>query len=162
MNPCPCGSELEYNTCCQPIISGEKLAKTPEEVMRSRYSAFSEIELDYLKESLHPDHRNDYDEESVRSWSVNSEWEKLEIVNSEINEDGITGNVEFIAHFSQNDQQVVHHELATFEKMDDKWYFVDGNPVVAKPVKRETPKVGRNQPCPCGSGKKYKKCCGKN
>lgn len=28
-------------------------------------------------------------------------------------------------------------------------------------VKRETPKVGRNEPCPCGSGKKFKKCCGK-
>jgi len=31
----------------------------------------------------------------------------------------------------------------------------------AKPV-RTTPKVGRNDPCPCGSGKKYKQCCGKN
>jgi preprotein translocase subunit SecA len=29
------------------------------------------------------------------------------------------------------------------------------------PVKRKTPKVGRNQPCPCGSGKKYKHCCGR-
>ena len=32
----------------------------------------------------------------------------------------------------------------------------------AQPVKRQTPKVGRNDPCPCGSGKKYKRCCGKN
>ena len=31
-----------------------------------------------------------------------------------------------------------------------------------KPVSRATPKVGRNDPCPCGSGKKYKNCCGKN
>jgi preprotein translocase subunit SecA len=30
----------------------------------------------------------------------------------------------------------------------------------AKPV-RTGPKVGRNDPCPCGSGKKYKQCCGK-
>ena len=30
------------------------------------------------------------------------------------------------------------------------------------PIKREAPKVGRNDPCPCGSGKKYKNCCGKN
>ena len=29
-------------------------------------------------------------------------------------------------------------------------------------VRRETPKVGRNDPCPCGSGKKYKHCCGRN
>ncbi|MCS7033471.1 MAG: SEC-C metal-binding domain-containing protein [Phycisphaerae bacterium] len=29
-------------------------------------------------------------------------------------------------------------------------------------IVRETPRVGRNDPCPCGSGKKYKKCCGVN
>jgi preprotein translocase subunit SecA len=34
--------------------------------------------------------------------------------------------------------------------------------VVVKQIKLETPKVGRNDPCPCGSGKKYKKCCGKD
>jgi preprotein translocase subunit SecA len=33
---------------------------------------------------------------------------------------------------------------------------------VTKPVKREVPKVGRNDPCPCNSGKKYKNCCGKS
>ena len=32
----------------------------------------------------------------------------------------------------------------------------------SKTVRRETPKVGRNEPCPCGSGKKYKHCCGRN
>ncbi len=31
----------------------------------------------------------------------------------------------------------------------------------AATIKRETAKVGRNDPCPCGSGKKYKKCCGR-
>jgi hypothetical protein len=31
----------------------------------------------------------------------------------------------------------------------------------ARPIVREEPKVGRNAPCPCGSGRKYKKCCGK-
>lgn len=34
--------------------------------------------------------------------------------------------------------------------------------VAAKPVQRKTAKVGRNDPCPCGSGKKYKNCCGRN
>ena len=31
-----------------------------------------------------------------------------------------------------------------------------------KPVQRKNEKVGRNDPCPCGSGKKYKNCCGRN
>ena len=33
--------------------------------------------------------------------------------------------------------------------------------VPPKPFIRDQPKIGRNDPCPCGSGKKYKKCCGK-
>jgi preprotein translocase subunit SecA len=36
-----------------------------------------------------------------------------------------------------------------------------GEVAVAKPVTRDQPKVGRNEPCPCGSGKKYKHCHGK-
>ena len=30
------------------------------------------------------------------------------------------------------------------------------------PITRETPKIGRNDPCICGNGRKFKKCCGKN
>ena len=37
---------------------------------------------------------------------------------------------------------------------------VGGDDAVVKTVRREEPKVGRNDPCPCGSGKKYKKCHG--
>jgi preprotein translocase subunit SecA len=36
-----------------------------------------------------------------------------------------------------------------------------GNNAPQAPVKRDSSKVGRNDPCPCGSGKKYKDCCGK-
>jgi preprotein translocase subunit SecA len=32
---------------------------------------------------------------------------------------------------------------------------------VRQPLLRQGPKVGRNDPCPCGSGKKFKQCCGK-
>ena len=35
-----------------------------------------------------------------------------------------------------------------------------GEAVKVETVRREEPKTGRNNPCPCGSGKKYKKCCG--
>jgi uncharacterized protein len=35
-----------------------------------------------------------------------------------------------------------------------------GGSMAAQPLRRDTPKVGRNDPCPCGSGRKFKKCCG--
>ena len=67
--------------------------------------------------------------------------------------------MEFVASFKQDGQDYVHHELASFRKVDGRWAYVDGilDPKTG-PVKVE--KVGRNDPCPCGSGKKFKKCCG--
>ena len=59
-------------------------------------------------------------------------------------------------------REIAHHRKAaeaTFRKDEGKWRFVDGEMVKPKPVRREATKVGRNDPCPCGSGKKYKKCC---
>jgi SEC-C motif-containing protein len=64
-----------------------------------------------------------------------------------------------------------HHEVSSFRKSDSgQWYFVEGDSHTHaegeghhhKPqtVQREGPKIGRNDPCVCGSGKKYKKCCG--
>jgi len=63
---------------------------------------------------------------------------------------------------SYKEQGVVrpHHEISRFLKKDGNWYFVDGQLVPPKPEIRKQPKVGRNEPCPCGSGKKFKKCCG--
>ena len=56
--------------------------------------------------------------------------------------------------------ELAHHEVATFRKVEDRWYFVDGKMAKHETFVRQAPKVGRNDPCPCGSGKKYKKCCG--
>ena len=59
---------------------------------------------------------------------------------------------------SMDGKKVAHHELSTFIREDDKWHFDDGA-IVQGTIKREGDKVGRNDPCPCGSGKKHKKCC---
>ncbi|MGN1324764.1 MAG: SEC-C metal-binding domain-containing protein, partial [Candidatus Spyradenecus sp.] len=54
-----------------------------------------------------------------------------------------------------------HHERSLFKRVDGQWKFIDGELVKPKPIVNEQPRPGRNDPCPCGSGKKYKKCCGK-
>jgi SEC-C motif-containing protein len=54
----------------------------------------------------------------------------------------------------------IHHEVAEFKKEEGTWFFVDGHAPKYEQVKRQGAKIGRNAPCPCGSGKKYKKCCG--
>ncbi len=161
MNTCPCGTELTYEECCGPIIDGTQNASSAEQLMRSRYTAYAKQNTGYLYSSLHPDHRKDYDEKSTRKWAKSSEWHNLEILNTNGGgEDDTEGTVEFIATFTEGGSRREHHELAGFKKDADNWYFVNGQPIAPKTVVREGPKVGRNDPCTCGSGKKFKKCCG--
>jgi len=162
MSECPCGSKHEYSACCEPIIKSQQQALTAEQLMRSRYSAYVMKELDYIYQSTLPSQRNDYDEKATRRWAEKSQWEGLEILSTEKGgEEDTDGKVEFIAHFKNKNNRHYHHESADFVKKDGKWYFSEGHAVPQKPVIRSAPKVGRNYPCSCGSGIKYKKCCGK-
>jgi SEC-C motif-containing protein len=147
--------------CCEPFIKGEQQPQTAEQVMRARYTAYVKAELDYLLESTHPNGRNDYDMKGTRKWAEKSQWEELEIVSTEKGgPDDTQGKVEFIARYRHKGNPIAHHEIAEFTREDGKWYFSQGKMVPQKQVVREGEKVGRNDPCPCGSGKKYKKCCG--
>jgi preprotein translocase subunit SecA len=68
--------------------------------------------------------------------------------------------------FTSLSQELLHPEGERFEKPQEN-PLVMRDPrmgpanVVTPPAKPSQPKVGRNDPCPCGSGKKYKKCCGR-
>ena len=161
MTQCPCHSGKEYDACCGPLISGKQPAATAEALMRSRYSAFAKGETDYISTTLHPDHREDYDPDATRRWAANSEWIKLEVVDThDGGENDKEGTVEFIATYRQNGTILNYHELGYFSRVKNVWYYVDGKVITPGTVRNTGPKIGRNDPCPCGSGKKYKKCCG--
>ncbi len=157
---CPCGSNKSYSECCEPIIRGTSLAQSPEALMRSRYTAYAKHDMAWLKDSLEESQRGDFDEKSVSEWSQGSEWLGLEVRRCENAPDGKKGFVEFIARFKQQGVTREHHELGEFHNVDGKWFFYDGRGIKPAPFKHEKPQVGRNDPCPCGSGKKFKKCCG--
>ena len=162
MGICPCGSDLEYSICCEPVIRGEKNAETAEQLIKARYSAYVKAETDFLFESIHPEKREGHDDVETRKWAEKSVWHGLEIIQCEGGgKDDERGEIEFVANYSQSGKRAKHHEHATFVKSDGKWYFEDGVGVAPAQVVREGVKIGRNEPCPCNSGKKYKKCCGK-
>src|SRR5690554_2914400 len=116
MTTCDCGSAQPYESCCEPLISGEKPAATAEALMRSRYSAYARGAMDHLRESLHPDHRADYDEEGARRWAQTSEWLGLRIVATEAGgENDDEGLVEFIAEYRRKGEKFAHHEIARFQ-----------------------------------------------
>jgi len=160
MEQCPCGTGLAYTDCCEPIIKGQRPAETAEALMRARYSAYVKVETDFIFESTHAKHRDGYDHIGTKEWAENAEWQGLEIIAAT---DGgsadTTGEVEFIARFSEKGEPRVHHELGLFKKENETWFFTDGKAVTKKPVVRSAPKIGRNDPCICGSGQKFKKCC---
>jgi SEC-C motif-containing protein len=109
----------------------------------------------------HPDHRADYDESSSRAWAERAEWHGIKIVKTEKGGPGDQeGQVEFVVSFTESGVRQKHHELSLFKKTGGTWYFSTGKPLPAQPVVHASAKAGRNDPCPCGSGKKYKKCCG--
>lgn len=162
MKTCPCGSGIDYTACCEPIILGKEPAKTAEALMRSRYTAYVVKNPKYLGDSLHPDHRSDWDEESTRKWANEAEWHSLQIVSTDKGqENDLFGVVEFIAKYKDKTGAKQHHEISRFEKKGSNWFYVDGQAPKVETFRHDKPKVGRNDPCPCGSGKKYKKCCGK-
>ncbi len=163
---CPCGSSKNYDECCGPYHTGQAKPPTAEALMRSRYAAFVRADIDYIQNTLAPESRGDFDENGVREWATKSKWRGLEIKKTEKGgENDSTGVVEFIARYSVGGQSFDHHEISDFRKeaTTGQWFFVDGRtvePLERTTVVREGPKVGRNDPCTCGSGKKYKKCCG--
>lgn len=120
-NTCPCGSDQPFFECCEPVILGQRIAATPEELMRSRYSAYVSRAVDYIFESTHPKTRKYYSKKDISDWAKNSSWLKLEVLEAKDDQ------VEFRAFYSdQKGKLNVHHELSTFRKEHDKWYFLEG------------------------------------
>ena len=162
-NLCPCGSGKTYDECCGPIISGSVLAATAEALMRSRYSAYVKHEIDHIARTCLPNEEEgtEIDLEETRRWSEESDWQGLKILRTEKGlENDTTGIVEFSATYVRKGLRDVHLEKAVFCKKDGAWFYESGS-LIPTTVIREGEKVGRNDPCPCGSGKKYKKCCGR-
>lgn len=162
MELCVCGSEKNYAECCERFISGRETPSTPEELMRSRYTAYTQANINYIANTMSGTAASHFNADEAKQWAEKIRWIKLEVMQTYEVED--KGFVEFLAHFYQDkpghpNQRHAIHELSEFHRIDGKWSYVDGkDPRAHMPFK--TTRVGRNDPCMCGSGKKHKKCCG--
>ena len=155
-NPCPCNSGNAYSACCGPLIAGDQYAHTAEALMRSRYTAYVIKNVDYLLKTWHPSTRPlRLDSQTIPDWCG------LQVIRSEAGaESDNRGVVEYEAKAIVRKKIHNLHEISRFVKENNQWLYVDGDILESPPVGRH--KVGRNEPCPCGSGRKFKKCCGKN
>lgn len=120
-NSCPCGSNNTFSSCCFPFLNAEKWPLTPEQLMRSRYSAFVKMKMDYLLKTTHPSTRKYYTEASIRNWANQCKWVDLTILEAKGN------TVKFNARFIDEKGNLQEHkEFSTFQKVNNKWFFVDG------------------------------------
>jgi SEC-C motif-containing protein len=155
---CPCGSGIVYRKCCKPYITGHATAPTAEALMRSRYTAYVKHAIDYIVNTCLEKEKANYN--GIKDWSENSTWLGLKIISVDGGDGGCgAGTVVFEATYERKGLKNVHHETAQFWKSDDRWFYKDGK-IVPQTIVRTGPKLGRNDPCPCRSGKKYKHCCG--
>jgi SEC-C motif-containing protein len=158
---CPCGSSAAFAACCEPIISGKTPAPTAEALMRARYSSYATGRVEFIGKSHAAESRGDFDPKAAEKWSKESEWKGLRILAvKDGGPDDQTGIVNFVARFAQKGQDYDHHEIATFRKEGGAWVFVDGKSPKPDTFEKSGPDLGRNDPCHCGSGKKFKKCHG--
>ena len=171
---CPCqinpvsdaiGAPLLYQDCCQPYHDGLLnkeadgiKAETAKRLMRTRYSAFVLVKPNYIVKTTIPAQQNLLDIKAIENWAKETDWAGLEIVTHTPKLGKRHAQVEFKAYFKTNENLQAHHELSAFVKVTDKnsnnarWYFLD--PTVSM-------SVSQKQPCICGSGEKFKRCCGR-
>ena len=154
MKQCPCGSTLDYLVCCNPYLENKAIPETPETLMRSRYTAYTLGNIEYIKKTMHGKPLVNFNEQEAMRWSQSVYWLSLMVIRSwQENED--TGFVEFIAGYLDNGTVKTMHETSVFMKINHSWFYTDG-----KHIPVPTKSVSRNAPCPCGSNRKFKNCHG--
>lgn len=149
---CPCSSHRAYDDCCAPLHHGKTLAPTAEALMRSRYSAYALGLADYLLATWAAATRP----EALSLDETASRWIGLEIRATRAgDETDAQGEVEFVARAISGEHLHCLHEVSRFCREDGAWRYLDGDLAPDAPVKLQ-----RNMPCPCGSGRKFKRCHG--
>ena len=128
MKDCYCCSGETFEDCCQPFIEGIEKPPTAENLMRSRYSAYVIVNVEYLLQTTHPSTRKFHDASAIQEWARSCNWQKLEIISTtQGNRQDKNAVVEFKAYYLDSDLKTqIHHEVSNFVKELGKWFFVDG------------------------------------
>jgi len=149
---CPCGSNQLFQECCSVFIEHKQIPETALQLMRSRFTAYINHDLDYLLNTWHHSTRPT---DMIQNDLQLTKWKQLYIVETTL---GLAqdkcGRVEFVAYFKNNESYEKLHEVSDFVKDQNKWFYVNG-----KIINNSNFQPGRNSFCYCGSGKKFKKCC---
>jgi len=122
---CHCGNTKPYADCCEIIHNNMEAAKTAQQLMRSRYSAFVMANGDYLMASHHSSTRPIKEKKSIVKWAKSVQWIRLEILETtKGTANDIEGTVTFNAYFYDNGKVDVIHEKSAFIKENKHWTYL--------------------------------------
>lgn len=125
MKYCPCGSSKRYLECCGAYLLKKSIPDTPEALMRSRYTAYVEGNIDYIRRTMRGTALLNFNKHKAKE-KVN--WRGLEIMNTSLEpENPAIGYVEFKAKYAKDQQELCLHEKSEFHLIEGRWYYVDGN-----------------------------------
>ena len=156
MPQCPCGSDLDYDACCGRFHAGEP-APTAVALMRSRYAAYALGRLDYIEATAGGPAAMGFVMADAQAAQLGMEWTGLEVLSTKKGREGDDdGIVSFVASYRHNGVEGSLAETSRFRRIAGRWLYWDRDEAPARAAQAP----GRNDPCPCGSGRKFKKCCG--
>jgi SEC-C motif domain protein len=150
LTSCPCFSGKLFEECCKPFLSGEKTPQNPEQLMRSRFSAYSRKNVAYVLKTWHEITRPILEKLDSGNWIF------LKVLSSHFNHEEAHGSVAFVAKHVNKNKLTVLHEESNFKLEKDVWFYLDGE------IQKDSVfdiVVEMNSPCPCERGKKFGKCC---
>jgi SEC-C motif-containing protein len=159
MTDCPCGSKREFGTCCAPYLAGSP-APTAEALMRSRYTAYTLGNFDYIEKTCTGPAAQAFNRAEAERAQLGTEWLGLDVRKTrDGRESDTSGTVKFEFRYRRSGREFAQLDISSFRRMDGLWLYYESD-IQRETSATPTERVGRNDPCPCGSGKKYKKCCG--
>ncbi|WP_423781655.1 YchJ family protein [Alteromonas stellipolaris] len=168
---CYCCSNLPFSSCCEPFLKGQAKPQTAAQLMRSRFSAYASKQFEYVLATYTKERQPELSVDELTANAANATWFALEVGETgnvsliaqaegvaEVatqNNEGATDTVDFTAYYFENKNLYQLHETSNFIVEDGQWRYHDG--ILHDDCGKV--KYGRNLPCLCGSGKKFKQCC---
>ncbi len=124
MSACPCGLTQNYEFCCGRFISHHAIPSTPEQLMRSRYTAYFYGDMDYIAETMKSPAADRFNIEEAKKRANKIRWVELKVVN--VTSSIFHGTVEFYASYSDGKKTHILHEISDFVFQEGRWFYISG------------------------------------
>lgn len=126
---CPCGNNREFSQCCGPFISGAKIPETAEELMRSRYTAYTQANIDYIQQTMRGPAAQNFDPVDAKAWALKAKWKRLKVLHDSLAENSQNhAYVRFEAFYIWEGKPQKLLETSEFELINGRWYYTNGRP----------------------------------